>query len=39
MNQSNILYKPVPNIGVPALKPTRYKRFLPSFKTIAVSIC
>ena len=35
MNQSNILDNPVPDIGVPALIPTLYKRFLPSFKTMA----
>ena len=35
MNQSNILNIPVPDIGVPALEPTPYKRFLPSLKTIA----
>ena len=35
MNQSNILDNPVPDIGVPALIPTPYKRFLPSLKTIA----
>ena len=37
MNQSNILDNPVPDIGVPALKPTQYtrKRFLPRLKTIA----
>ena len=35
MNQSNILDNPVPDIGVPALEPTQYKRFLPSLKTIA----
>ena len=34
MNQSNILDNPVPDIGVPALKTTPYKRFLPSLKTI-----
>ena len=35
MNQSNILDNPVPDIGVPALEPIPYKRFLPSLKTIA----
>ena len=35
MNQSNILDNPGPDIGVPALIPTPYKRFLPSLKTIA----
>ena len=35
MNQSNILDNPVPDIGVPSLIPTQYKRFLPSLKTIA----
>ena len=35
MNQSNILDNPVPDIGVSALIPTQYKRFLPSLKTIA----
>ena len=35
INQSNILDNPVPDIGVPALIPTQYKRFLPSLKTIA----
>ena len=35
MNQSNILDNPVPGIGIPALIPTQYKRFLPSLKTIA----
>ena len=35
MNQSNILDNPVSDIGVPALKPTSYKRFLPSLKTLA----
>ena len=35
MNQSNIVDNPVPDIGVPALIPTHYKRFLPSLKTIA----
>ena len=35
MNQSNILDNPVSDIGVPALEPTPYKRFLPSLKTIA----
>ena len=34
MNQSNILDNPVPDIGVSALIPTQYKRFLPSLKTI-----
>ena len=29
------LNNPVPDIGVPALKPAQYKRFLPSLKTIA----
>ena len=35
MNQLNILDNPVPDIGVPSLIPTQYKRFLPSLKTIA----
>ena len=35
MNQSNIFDNPVPDIGVSALIPTPYKRFLPSLKTIA----
>ena len=35
MNQSNILDNPVPDIGVPALEPIQYKRFLPRLKTIA----
>ena len=34
MNQSNILDNPVTDIGVPALKQTPYKRFLPSLKII-----
>ena len=33
MNQSNILDNLVPDIRVPALEPTPYKRFLPSLKT------
>ena len=35
MNQSNILDNHVPDIGVPALEPTQYKRFLLSLKTVA----
>ena len=35
MNQSNILDNPDPDIVVPALEPTQYKRFLLSLKTIA----
>ena len=35
MNQSNILDNPVSDIGVPALIPTPYKRFLLSLKAIA----
>ena len=35
MNQLYILDNPVLDIGVPALIPTQYKRFLPSLKTIA----
>ena len=37
MSQSNILDKPVPDIGVSVLKPTPYKQIIPTLKSIALT--
>ena len=37
MNQLNILDEPVPDIGVPVLKPTPYKQIIPTLKSIALN--